>query len=191
MQSLTCLMAASLLVASLQGASAKDGDGPNTWTAPGITSSTIPLDPAHLSLALADNADLHYSSFHGQPTDDNSLLITPALLGAATLDNKVDALDLNQLAAHWQQASGALWSAGDFTHDGNVDALDLNLLAAHWQSGAGATLYAFPSSFPPAGSVPEPASLFLQIPGFLLLARRRCAPSCFSFSLGRPLRRPQ
>ena len=144
-------------------------------TITGITSSSLSPDT---TLALADNADLHYTTFRGQVVDDNSLLITQALFGDATLDNKVDALDLNLLAARWQQQTNALWSAGDFTGDGKVDALDLNLLAAHWQSGtslesalASTGISDFQLSLP-LSPIPEPASLGLLLPPLLFCRRR-------------------
>jgi len=150
-------------------------------TGPGITSSTVALDPTHLTLALADNADLHYTSFRGQPTDDNALIIVQATFGDATLDNKVDALDLNLLAAHWQQQQNALWSAGDFTGDGKVDALDLNLLAANWQftSSLTAALAQLPFNdyqLQVPANVPELTSMALLLPTTLLLTRRPSKP---------------
>jgi hypothetical protein len=96
--------------------------------------------------------------------DGNSTIIVMAHNGDASLDGKVDALDLNILAAHWQQQTGALWSAGDFTGDGKVDALDLNVLAANWQFGT-AVLASVP--------VPEPASLLLFSAPLLYIATRR------------------
>jgi len=87
-------------------------------------------------------------------------------------------LDLNIVAGHWQQQSGALWSSGDFTGDGKVDALDLNILASNWQFGVGggleAALAAFPALSGAASAVPEPASLaVLALGGAALLGRRR------------------
>ena len=110
---------------------------------------------------------------------ENALIIVQARLGDATLDGKVDAFDLNKLAANWQQA-GKLWNSGDFTSDGKVDAFDLNALAANWQAGAGGTfeaaLVGFPMSDRP--SVPEPGSLaVLTLGTSALLAGRRRRPS--------------
>jgi hypothetical protein len=142
---------------------------------PGITSSTAILDPDHLTLALADNADLHLTTFRGQPLDDNALILTAALLGDANLDTKVDAFDLNLLAAHWQQQSNALWSAGDFTQDGKVDAFDLNLLAANWQFGATLSFFPLPIELLPSPptTIPEPRSLLMLAPSLLLITRLR------------------
>jgi len=147
-----------------------------TWTGNGITSSTIPTSPGTF-LALVDNADLHLTSFRGIPTTDNDLILVQAHLADANLDNKVDAIDLNILAAHWQQQQNALWSAGDFTNDGKVDALDLNLLASNWQSGVPLIPSFYPLTFElltSSSPIPEPASLtLLSLFAIPLLARRR------------------
>jgi hypothetical protein len=149
------------------------GKNGGLWNGNGITSSTL-AGPAGTSnsLALIDAGDLGITSFRGMTgLDANSSLIVMAHNGDATLDGKVDALDLNRLAANWQ-GSGKVWSGGDFTGDGKVDALDLNALAANWQFGT--SLEAALSDFPMlAAAVPEPASLaILAIGGAALLARR-------------------
>jgi len=65
----------------------------------------------------------------------------PALrVGDANGDGKIDAFDLNIVAAHWQQNALGGPTVGDFTGsingpDGKVNAFDLNLIAAHWQEG--------------------------------------------------------
>ncbi len=158
-----------------QLASGKNG---GTWSGPGITSSTLANDPASAqTLVLADNADLHLTTFHGQLVDDNTLLLTLAHNGDATLDNKVDSLDLTILAAHWQQQSGALWSSGDLTGDGKVDSLDLTVLAANWQFAAPlqSALAQLPFTsyqLQPPAPIPEPASLLLLLPTAAILLQR-------------------
>jgi hypothetical protein len=101
--------------------------------------------------------------------DANSLIIVQALVGDGTLDGVVDALDLNLLAAHWQE-SGTLWNDGDFTGDGMVDAFDLNLLAGHWQQGLS---LGWQGGTPLSAPVPEPGTISLLAAAFPLLARRR------------------
>jgi T5SS/PEP-CTERM-associated repeat protein len=154
-----------------QVATAKAG---GAWTGMGITSSALTADT---SVAIADNGVLGFTSYRGKPVDSNTTIVTVALLGDATLDNHVDAFDLNRLAANWQQSS-RIWSDGEFTHDGTVDAFDLNQLAAHWQSGlAGsfeAALAAYPQFEGVTVSTPEPAGVAILLPAFAgLVVRRR------------------
>jgi hypothetical protein len=152
------------------------GKAGGAWNGPGISSSTVPA-AANTTLALADNADLNLSTLRGESSLASSLFVVQAHIGDANLDGKVNAFDLNLLAAHWQ-ANGVLWSAGDFTGDGKVNAFDLNALAASWQFGTGGALEASLEEalggFPQLVSVPEPASLLvLGIPAIALLRRRR------------------
>lgn len=149
------------------------GRNGGAWNGQGITSSTIPTTP-NTTLALADNGDLHFTSFRGTPLDDNALIIVRALIGDANLDAKVDAFDLNLLASSWQQLPDALWSDGDFNADGIVDAFDLNLLAANWQAGAAALLpdaAGLPAG--PWNAVPEPGTLAIVGGAAALLTLRR------------------
>ncbi len=53
--------------------------------------------------------------------------------GDATLDGKVDALDLNVVGLSWQRSVSG-WCRGDFSADGVVNATDLNQLAINWRS---------------------------------------------------------
>jgi hypothetical protein len=168
----------------------RDNGTAGTFTGTGITSSTLASAATSgtltSALALADNADLGLITFRGQTglTADN-LILTVARLGDANLDLQVDAFDLNLLAAHWQQSSGALWSAGDFTGDGAVNAFDLNALAANWQFGVTGTglqsftaaLADYPLLAAAVAQVPEPATLAVMPAAALLLLRRRRRPA--------------
>jgi filamentous hemagglutinin len=154
------------------------GSAGGSWTGPGINSSTAAANAAHLAVNLYDNAALHLTSFGGLPVNDDSLLITVTPVADATLDGKVDAFDLNVLASHWQQPSGATVATGDFTRDGKVDAFDLNLLAGNWQYGVSGAFASFSEALAvamPGGlNVPEPMTLcVLGIPWLALWGRRR------------------
>jgi hypothetical protein len=106
-------------------------------------------------MAVVDVGDLNLTSYRGQTgLDANSTIVVVARTGDANVDGKVDAFDLNLLAAHWQ-STGMLWSSGDFTGDGKVDAFDLNILAANWQFGVGGSVEA---AFT-AAAVPEAGTL--------------------------------
>jgi autotransporter-associated beta strand protein len=160
-------------VASLQ-TFISSGSAGGTWAGPGLTSSLLPAN-ASATLALADNADLHLSSYRGLTgLSDNALLVTLAKYGDATLDGTVNAADLAILDAHWHQSTAALWSAGDFTGDGHVDAFDLTALLSNWQPSAGDAATAL-AAFPQLNEavVPEPTSLSLLALGAIPLLLRR------------------
>jgi hypothetical protein len=157
------------------------GKAGGTWTGQGITASAMTDSSfaAVNAVVLVDAGDLGISgTFRGLTgVDANSTILAVAHNGNATLDGKVDAFDLNRLAANWQQ-TGKSWITGDFTGDGKVDAFDLNALAAQWQYGVGGSLEAALASFPEfsgvVAAVPEPASLaVLALGGAALLGRRR------------------
>jgi hypothetical protein len=171
--------AALLAILRNQVNSGKNG---GTWTGNGITSSTLPSTPGY-GLAILDNADLRFTSFHGATgLTDNALFLTILHLGDANADNKVDAIDLNLLASHWL-ATGAAWSGGDFNTDGIVDAFDLNILAANWQYGTTPAPSLEPalafSAFTATTPIPEPATLALlalATPALLRPRRRSDTP---------------
>jgi hypothetical protein len=160
------LMSVSV-IAKLAPATAPDHTmGPSRSWVQAVTQSQATLPSQNTSgLTITDNGDLNLQ----RPT-------TPATVGDAALDGKVDPFDLNLLAAHWQQDPGSLWVAGDFTGDGKVDPFDLNVLAANWQmvntqlaSTALAAATALPSNdsnvwYVPTLQVAAPASAIMGPP---------------------------
>ncbi len=56
-------------------------------------------------------------------------------MGDATLDGKVDAMDLNQVGINWRTMETAGWREGDFSGDGSVTAVDLNFIGVNWRQG--------------------------------------------------------
>jgi autotransporter-associated beta strand protein len=143
-------------------ASAKAANG-------GITSSTVNGNPSHLAIAVADNAALAtpFTTFDGQDVDANSVLITPALVGDATLDGKVDLSDLNVVLNHLGVAENS-WTVGDFDGAATVDLTDLNdVLNALGTSISGSSVVAS------TAAVPEPASLLIALPLVALFMARR------------------
>src|SRR5206468_489843 len=99
--------------------------------------SSTPLDSTDpLALFQPSQGFFNWITFD-EPNGILGLNFDPAFLatiGDANHDGKIDALDLNLLAAEWQTAGTGL--PGDFNGDGRVDALDLNLLASNWQLNA-------------------------------------------------------
>ncbi len=155
-----------------------------TWTGHGIASSTAASDANHLGVGLFDNAILQKTSFGGQPTDTNSILVAVAHLGDANRNGIVDIQDISVVANNWQQPRNN-WAQGDFNRDGIVNIQDFSIVANNWQQTSIYSLEAAPMS--PALSafvaqnlqlivspVPEPASL-LFMPSLIvaLLQRRR------------------
>ena len=87
------------------------------------------------------------------------------LPGDSNLDGTIDAVDLNNLAIHWQQ-DVASWLAGDFAVDGNVDSIDLNELAINW-------LRTIPVAASDSVMAPEPSSWLLAALGLAIAHRIR------------------
>lgn len=87
--------------------------------------------------------------------------------GDANRDHKVNAADAALLASNWLKTNMG-WGGGDFNEDGIVNDLDAALMAANWHYGMSSS-----------ASVPEPASFWLLLGGFVMLAlygTRRLAP---------------
>jgi len=108
----------------------------------------------------------HAGGFIVQTGFSSALTLRAAALpGDANIDNTVDTIDFNLLAASFG-LTGKTWFDGDFDFNGTVDTIDFNLLAANFS-------HTFPG---PAGSVvPEPALSLcaLIFTGLPLIARRR------------------
>ncbi len=131
------------------------------------------LLPPHTALALLDNAALQipFTTFAGIPTDANSLLLAPELLGDANIDGTIDLTDLSTLLNNFGATTPA-WTSGNFDNAPTIDLTDLsdvlnNFGAVNINPSPTSTLAA-PSS------VPEPAPLALLLAGAgLALSKRR------------------
>ena len=67
--------------------------------------------------------------------DDSSVLVKYTYYGDVNLDEAVNLMDFNRLAAFFGQ-SGMRWNNGDSNYDGNVNLQDFNRQAANFgQSG--------------------------------------------------------
>jgi hypothetical protein len=71
------------------------------------------------------------TKFHGRDVTSDSLIVAPALLGDANLDDLVDFDDLVTLADHFD-TTGGTWAVGDFNADSLVDSLDLALVESQY-----------------------------------------------------------
>lgn len=155
------------------------GSNGATWTGNGITSGTAAQDANHYGVGLFDNAILQKTSFGGQPTDTNSILISIAHLGDVNDDGIVNTQDSSIVANNWQQSRNN-WAQGDLNRDGIVNIQDFAIVANNWQQTSIYSLEPSPlspqSSALSPSSVPEPASLALFAAGFLLLTYR--LPRC-------------
>jgi autotransporter-associated beta strand protein len=98
-------------------------------------------------------------------TTAKQLTVVRALYGDANLDNVVNALDFNAVAANYG-ATSQQWINGDFTYDGTVNSADFTALSG----GFGLTL---PAPAPALGAlVPEPGAI-LMLAGVGAIASRR------------------
>ncbi|MGN6371009.1 MAG: hypothetical protein ACTHN5_22370 [Phycisphaerae bacterium] len=128
----------------------------------GIFSSTLAPNQA---LALLDNAITGFTTFANQPVDQNSLLITPALLGDTNADNKIDLSDLSTLLNHFGQSTPA-WTDGNFDNTPTINLTDLSYVLNNFGLST-------PAPTLPAHPAPEPASASLLTAAATLLLRRR------------------
>jgi hypothetical protein len=131
-----------------------------SWTGKGITSGNAQLavGSAHLTAVgyaeASDIIDTFPATFAGQTVDATSALIRYTLAGDANLDQIVDTIDFNFLAAHFAQSYQG-WAQGDFDYNTVVDTSDFNLLAVNFGQLLEISTI--------VQSVPEPASVILVI----------------------------
>ncbi len=147
-----------------------------TWLGPGITSSTAAANPSQSAVGIFDNGILAYSNFAGgtDNADNDSILLSYALLGDANFDGHVNAADLSINQSNFDTSENN-WAAGDLNGDGFVDSLDVALVVNHWDSNSP---YMPLVSYSPTFSfslvtLPEPTSMALLAMGAGLLAIRR------------------
>jgi hypothetical protein len=99
---------------------------------------------------------------------NQAITVQYAYYGDANLDNTVDTIDFNLLAANFSGPS-KVWGQGDFNYDQLVDTVDFNLLASNFSK-------TLPGASDLAGAlVPEPGTLSVvaAIGAIGLLPRRR------------------
>jgi hypothetical protein len=82
---------------------------------------------AHHALGYADSADNIVPNLPA-----NTVLVTYALAGDASLDKTVGFADLVAVAQHYGQSTNANWDQGDFNFDGAVGFADLVVVAQNY-----------------------------------------------------------
>ena len=123
---------------------------------------------------------LAYAAVYGP--DDLTLIAT--LPGDASLDGRVDFIDLATMAQNYNRSVSGVtdswWTLGDFTYDGLVDFADLALLAQNYNRSAVAGPGEFSAAFngdwaaaQAATGVPEPCLAGLLFAPLLWSRRRR------------------
>jgi hypothetical protein len=176
--------ASPLLAVRGQIGSAYDPASPTHWTAPGITSSAAAAD-ATTGIGYGEASAVigpAGGAFGSEIVDDTSIVARWTKLGDASLDGRVDFVDLVRLAQNYGDASGtAVWTHGDFNYSGTVDFNDLVTLAQNYNSGLTAAplpAFAATANFDEDlarafAQVPEPGTLALLGIGACALSRRR------------------
>ncbi len=130
-------------------------------TTDGILSSALaPLE----GIAVFDNAVTRFSTFEGQPVDQNSLIVSPELLGDSNADGKVDLADLSTILQNFGQPT-PLWTSGNFDNASTIDLTDLSDTLNNF----GLSLSASPN----IPATPEPPTLALLPAAFFLFKRRK------------------
>ena len=114
------------------------------WNGNGISSSVAAATPGR-ALGFGESAALFPAfpaTFAGVQVDSTSVLVRYTRYGDADLNQVVNLVDFNRLAANFGSVS-ARWSHGDFNYNGAVNLADFNLLAANFgQSAAAASAIA-------------------------------------------------
>ncbi|MCC6682996.1 MAG: hypothetical protein IT445_19015 [Phycisphaeraceae bacterium] len=138
---------------------------PSTWQ------GTLTLDLSDVATKFVINQarlaeDLHFDEIR---ISTDSPFVHP---GDANADGQVNLADLQILGDNWQSGA-AQWSQADFTGDGVVNLADLQIIGDNWGFGAAADI-GYDEALQSLGlAVPEPASLLLILPAWLLLSPRR------------------
>ena len=124
----------------------------------------------NMAMAVVDNAAAGLTIFGGLSVDSNSVLVGAELLGDANIDGSVDLTDLSTVLNNFG-ASTTAWTSGNFDGASTIDLTDLSDVLNNFGASN-------PNASVAAGQVaaaPEPASLAIAIPSFLLVLRNRRA----------------
>ncbi|MGN6370336.1 MAG: hypothetical protein ACTHN5_18935 [Phycisphaerae bacterium] len=133
----------------------------------GIRSTAL---PAHMGIAVIDNAVTNFGTFGNQPVDGNSLLLSPELLGDANVDGKVDLTDLSVVLNHFG-TSTPNWTSGNFDYGPSIDLTDLSDVLNNFGLTS-STPFVQGMGMAQAVAAPEPGFLGAVFPIAVLLFRR-------------------
>jgi hypothetical protein len=107
------------------------------WTGPGLTSSAVAAEVAHViavhtggvyGIGYVDGGvDTNQASNALFKAVGNQIVYAPALIGDSNLDGSVTFIDLGIVAQNLGKNTD--WNHGDFNYDGTVNFLDIGLLA--------------------------------------------------------------
>ena len=130
--------------------------------------------PANFALALLDNAITHFTSFGGQPVDNNALLLSIELLGDANADGHVDLTDLSTVLNNFGSTS-SFWTSGNFDNAPTIDLTDLSdVLNNFGQTNPNANTKDLALSTKDFTPTPDPTTLaLLTLSAPFLLSRRK------------------
>ena len=136
-----------------------------------FTSTTL---PANFGIAVMDNNILHKTTFGGLPVTNNSILVSPELLGDSNADGHVDLTDLSTVLNNFGSATAA-WTSGNFDGASAIDLTDLSdVLNNFGANNPNASDAPALTGAQPAIATPEPTSLaLLTLGAAALLTRRR------------------
>ncbi|HJS09075.1 MAG TPA: PEP-CTERM sorting domain-containing protein, partial [Pirellulales bacterium] len=155
------------------------------WTGMGITSSAaaaaVATEPESRSIGYAENSDMPLgplTTFHGQPVDVTSVLMTFTRTGDANLDGVVNDDDVTIVGATYAHGvPQPSWALGDFDYNGFVDDDDVTLLGVFYDPSAAPLVSGGVESGEGAAAVPEPGTLLLAAIALIaplgLIRRRR------------------
>jgi len=110
------------------------------WNGLGIDSSAAAANTAY-ALGYSDGADGVVAGL-----SSGQIEIAYTLIGDANLDGKVNGIDFNLMAAHFNQSVTNGWDEGDFNYSGTVNGIDFNLLSGNFNQSASQAAVAAPVS---------------------------------------------
>jgi hypothetical protein len=156
------------LIAAGYNGGTQDGAGIVTTESAAVAPNSL----TSLAVARAEDAGLAGGAFAGQSVLVGDVLVKYTYGGDANLDGIINGDDYFQIDSAFPAALHG-WFNGDFNYDGTINGDDYFIIDSNFPAQGAA----FPSDIPDQSSgllaVPEPASVAILLPCWLLLNRRR------------------